>query len=236
MSSTPDLSGAADTLADLLNRRRSCRAYLPEQVPQATIERALEIAQRTASWCNVQPWTVTITSGEATERFREALSGHVAQAGWPNYAPDGDFEFGGRYEGIYNQRRKETAWVYYDAVGIARDDRAASARQTFENFRLFGAPHFMLITTPRALGVYGAVDCGSYVSNIMLALESFGVGSIAQAAIAMASGFVRGHFGIGDDQMVVCGISFGFPDREHRFNSFMIDRAPLAENVTFLDK
>lgn len=226
----------ADTLASLMANRRSCRAYLPEQVPQATIVRALEIAQRTASWCNVQPWNVTITSGTATERFREALSGHVEQAGWPNYAPDGDLDFPDRYEGIYNQRRKETAWTYYDAVGIARDDRAASARQTFENFRLFGAPHFMLITTPRALGVYGAVDCGSYVSIVMLALQSLGIGSIAQAAIAMASGFVRGHFGIGDDQMVVCGISFGFPDNDHAFNSFRIGRAALSENVTFLDK
>jgi nitroreductase len=227
---------AADTLADLLTKRRSCRAYMPEQVPHATIVRALETAQRTASWCNVQPWTVTVTSGEATERFRQALSEHVAQAGWPRYRPDGDFEFPGRYEGIYDVRRKETAWAYYDAVGIARDDRAASARQTFENFRLFGAPHFILITTPRALGVYGAVDCGSYVANVMLALESLGVGSIAQAAIAMASSFVRGHFGIGDDQMVVCGISFGFADRDHAFNSFMIGRAELPENVTFLDK
>ena len=227
---------AADTLTSLLMKRRSCRAYLAEQVPHATIVRALEIAQRTASWCNVQPWNVTITSGAATERFREALSDHVAQAGWPNYAPDGDFDFPGRYEGVYNQRRKETAWTYYDAVGIARDDRAASASQTFENFRLFGAPHFMLITTPASLGVYGAVDCGSYVANVMVAFESLGVGSIAQAAIAMASGFVRQHFSIGDDQLVVCGISFGFPDRDHLFNSFAIGRAPLTENVTFLDK
>ena len=54
---------AADTLTSLLMKRRSCRAYLAEQVPHATIVRALEIAQRTASWCNVQPWNVTITSG-----------------------------------------------------------------------------------------------------------------------------------------------------------------------------
>ncbi len=236
MSSSIDRS-AADSLVSLLAARRSCRAYLPEQVPQETLVRALEIAQRTASWCNVQPWNLTITSGEATERFRTALSEHVAGNGWPAaYAPDGDFPFPERYEGIYNQRRKETAWTYYDAVGIARDDRAASARQTFENFRLFGAPHFMLITTPRSLGTYGAVDCGSYVSIFMLVLESLGIGSIAQAAIAMASGFVRSHFGIGDDQMVVCGISFGFPDRDHAHNSFKIGRAELAENVTFLDK
>lgn len=236
MPSSDDRASAADTLTTLLINRHSCRAYRPDPVPQAAIVRVLEIAQRTASWCNVQPWNVTVTSGEATERFRQALTDHVEQAGWPNYQPDGDFPFPERYEGIYDVRRKETAWVYYDAVGIARNDRAASACQTFENFRLFGAPHFLLVTTPRKLGVYGAVDCGAYVGNFMLAAESIGLGSIAQAAIAMASGFVRGHFGIGDDQMVVCGISFGFPDREHRFNAFRTSRAALEENVTFLDK
>jgi nitroreductase len=236
MSSPDDRASAADTLTTLLMNRHSCRAYRPDPVPHATIVRALEIAQRTASWCNVQPWNVTITSGAATERFRQALVRHVEEAGWPDYTPDGDFPFPQRYEGIYNVRRKETAWVYYDCVGIARDDRAASARQTFENFRLFGAPHFMLVTTPRKLGVYGAVDCGAYVGNFMLAAESLGVASIAQAAIAMASSFVRGHFGIGDDQMAVCGISFGFADRDHPFNGFRTTRAELSENVTFLDK
>lgn len=237
MSSPTDRANAADTLATLLMKRRSCRAYLPDQIPNATIVRALEIAQRTASWCNVQPWNVTVTSGAATERFRQALTAHVEGHGWPAaYAPDGDFPFPDRYEGIYNVRRKETAWVYYDAVGIARDDRAASARQTFKNFELFGAPHFLLVTTPRQLGVYGAIDCGAYVGNFMLAAESLGLGAIPQAAIAMASSFVRGHFGIGDDQMVVCGISFGFADRDHPANAFMIGRAPLSENVTFLDK
>jgi nitroreductase len=237
MSFPGDREHAADTLTTLLMNRHSCRAYRPQQVPQATIVRALEIAQRTASWCNVQPWNITVTSGDATERFRQALSAHVESHGWPAaYAPDGDFPFPERYEGVYDVRRKETAWIYYEAVGIARNDRAASARQTFENFRLFGAPHFILITTPRKLGVYGAVDCGAWVGNFMLAAESLGVGTIPQAAIAMASGFVRGHFGIGDDQMVVCGISFGFPDREHKYNAFRTTRADLAENVTFLDK
>src|SRR4051812_26148602 len=112
MSSTTDRSSAADTLTSLLMKRRSCRAYLPEQLPQATIVRALEIAQRTASWCNVQPCNLTITSGPATERFRAALTAHVDTPGWPSYQPDGDFAFPERYEGVYKARQRETAWVY----------------------------------------------------------------------------------------------------------------------------
>ncbi|MDH0094267.1 nitroreductase family protein, partial [Achromobacter mucicolens] len=41
-------------LEDWLLARHSCRAFLPQPVPRATIERILTLAQRTASWCNCQ--------------------------------------------------------------------------------------------------------------------------------------------------------------------------------------
>ena len=51
-------------LEELLNERYSVRAFLPREVPRETIEHVLTIAQRTASWCNSQPWQVLIASGE----------------------------------------------------------------------------------------------------------------------------------------------------------------------------
>ena len=56
-------------LEELLDERYSCRAYRPEPVPRPTIDRILTAAQRTASWCNSQPWQVVIASGEAKEKF-----------------------------------------------------------------------------------------------------------------------------------------------------------------------
>ena len=49
-------------------------------------------------------------------------------------------------------------------------------------------------------------------------------------------GFVRSHFGIADDRLVVCGISFGYEDAAHPANSFRTRRAPLSEAVTWLDQ
>ena len=68
--STEDRIGA---LEELLNERYSVRAFEPREVPRETIERVLATAQRTASWCNSQPWQVLIVSGEAKERFRKAI-------------------------------------------------------------------------------------------------------------------------------------------------------------------
>src|SRR5690349_24892352 len=61
------------TLEELLNERYSVRAFLPREVPRETIAHILKVAQRTASWCNSQPWQVLIASGDAKERFRKAI-------------------------------------------------------------------------------------------------------------------------------------------------------------------
>src|ERR1700751_4294995 len=85
-ASTSQEQQPIDVLENLLRRRFSCRAFLPGPVPRATIERILAAAQKTASWCNSQPWRLTITSGEATQRFREAMYA-AASRGRPNVGP-----------------------------------------------------------------------------------------------------------------------------------------------------
>ena len=86
-----------------------------------------------------------------------------------------------------------------------------------------------IVTTDAALGTYGAVDCGAYVTTFMLAAKALGVACIAQAALASHSPFVRAHFGIPNDRLILCGISFGYEDEAHPANRFRTSRAPLAE-------
>ena len=104
----------------LLKERYSCRAFLPRQVDTATITKILEIAQRTPSWCNSQPWQVVITRGAATERFRGALCEYVAA-----HEREPDFACPREYRGVYLERRRECGFQLYASVGIARGDREA---------------------------------------------------------------------------------------------------------------
>ena len=220
------MSGLANGLATLLRERHSCRGFLPRAVPRETIARFLEMAQRTPSWCNSQPWQVIVTSGAATERFRAGLLQHAAA-----HAPSPDIAFPREYRGVYLERRRACGWQLYESVGVARGDREASARQGMENYRLFGAPHAAIITTDEAQGTYGAIDCGAYVSNFMLSAWSLGVASIAQAAIAGQAKFVRAHFNLAPDRQVLCGISFGYEDPNHPANKYRTPRATLRETV-----
>ena len=212
-----------------IKARYSCRKFQGREVPRETIEKILEVSQHTASWNNVQPWRVLIASGDAARKFSAALVTHVEAGGKPNP----DFAFPTDYQGIERERRKTCGLQLYQAVKITRDDEARKRNQMLENFRLFGAPHVALITAPSYLGFYAALDCGLYVNSFMLAAKSLGIDTIAQAAIAHYSDFVREYFSIGDDRKFVCGISFGYEDKDHPINQYRTERAGLDDVVTW---
>ena len=211
--------------------RYSCRKFVQEPVPLETIETIFDLAQQTPSWCNVQPWQIVLVSGAAVAGFRDDLLAHAA-GGHPSKP---DFPFPLRYEGIYRDRRKVCGVQLYQALGIGRENREGAERQRLENFRFFEAPHVALITTEEDLGVYGAVDCGLYVANFMLAAKNLGVDTIAQAALASYPDLVRSRFGLPANRKLVCGISFGYGDADHPINSYRTERVPFGDVATWFE-
>lgn len=70
------------TLDDAVRHRRSVRAFLPKEIPDAVLREVLELAQLTPSNCNVQPWLVHVVSGDTLTRLRDALV-EAASTGQP---------------------------------------------------------------------------------------------------------------------------------------------------------
>ncbi|MDJ0827828.1 MAG: nitroreductase [Rhodobacter sp.] len=217
-----------ETLDALLSRRHSCRGFRGDPVPDAVVERIVATAGKVPSWCNAQPWQVVVTRLAETDRLRTAL---FAEAQTGAQAPD--IAFPARYAGVYQARRRDCGWALYDAVGVAKGDRAASARQMLENFRFFDAPHHALVTTEADLGAYGVLDCGAFVTAFTLAAEALGIATIPQAAVAGLSPFLRRWFDLPENRQVVCGISFGYRDDTHPANAFRTTRAGLDEVLTW---
>ncbi len=215
----------------VIRERFSARAFRPDSVPDAVIDRILALAQRTPSWCNTQPWGVVITRGTATARFQEALYTHAKSGA--AHAPD--FPFPLAYEGVYRERRKVCGVQLYQSLGIGKDDRAAAAEQSLENFRCFGAPHVAIVSTEEKLGQYGLLDCGLYLQSFLLAAVDAGVDCIAQAALASYSPFLREYFSIPPHRRIVCGIAFGYADRDAPINGYRTHRASVEESVRFVD-
>lgn len=225
-SGQPDV----EVLRRLIFGRATCRSYLPQQVPQDVIRGIVDVARGTASWCNVQPWDLVITSAESTDAFRTALVAHVRQ----HPQNDSDIPFPAEYRGVHQDRRRKAGLQLYEALGIERGDRERRESQSFENFRLFGAPHVAIITVPEELGTYGAVDVGGFVCAFLLSAQAHGVATAPQAALAMHSRFIRNYFGIPNERRMVCGISFGYADEAHPVNSYRTDRAAVDSIARFV--
>ncbi|MEM9549562.1 MAG: nitroreductase family protein [Pseudomonadota bacterium] len=217
-----------DILTQILAARFSCRAFRPDPVAHADIERIVSAARHAPSWCNAQPWQLEITRGAETDRFRAALRAEVEAA-----APTPDLDWPTGYTGIYKDRRRACGWQLYEAVGVEKGDRIGSAKQMMRNYDLFDAPHVAIVTSPAELGPYGAMDCGGFVTAFALAAQALGVATIPQAAVAAYGPMVRRHFGIPDDRLVLCAISFGYAERADPANSFRTDRAEVAEIVAW---
>lgn len=224
------MTTSPDDLSSLMSARFSCRAFKPDPVDAATISAITDIAAKTPSWCNAQPWQLTITRGAKTAALRDALRDAAMTS-----APAPDLPWPNGYSGIYQTRRRETGWALYDAVGVTKGDRAGSARQSMRNFDLFDAPHCAIVSSPRELGPYGALDCGGFITAFMLAAKSHGVDSIAQAAVASFAPVLHDLLGIPDDRMILCGISFGYADTDAAANGFRTTRATAADIIDWAD-
>ena len=214
-------------LETTLHARHSCRAYLPKPVAPSLIEQAVATAARAPSWCNAQPWQLIVTQEAETARLGTALHVH-AQA----HEMQPDLPWPENYTGQYKTRRFDCGMQLYDAASIAREDKPARMTQMLENFRFFVAPHMALITSPRELGAYGALDCGGFVTAFCAALTEAGLGSIPQAAPAGYAPFLRDWFGLPKDRLILCTVSFGYADTSAPINSF---RTPRAETNTLID-
>jgi nitroreductase len=114
-------------LEELLNERYSVRAFLPKEVDRAIIEHVLKTAQRTASWCNSQPWQVVIASGDAKERFRNAIYAEASGGLGDDY----DFTPPREYLGVYLERDASAAFS-----STTRSALSEATRRPMQNRRL----------------------------------------------------------------------------------------------------
>jgi nitroreductase len=222
------MSDTSALFDEVVTARRSLRAFLPKPVPRETLEHIFAVAQRAPSNCNTQPWLAHVSSGESLERLRSQMSERFTAGDLSM-----DFPYDGKYEGVYKTRQYGSAQALYDAVSIAREDKAGRHVQFMRNFTFFDAPHVAFMFLPEPFGLREAADLGMYAQTLMLTLTAHGLGSCPQTALSFQANFIRECLGIDDSNKLVFGISFGYPDPDAPVNACVTDRATVADSVVF---
>jgi nitroreductase len=224
-----DRSETAHMFGRLMHERRSIRGFLPDPVPEALLRSVLECAQRAPSNCNVQPWVVHIVRGKAAEQMRKALHDRALSGA----KPSPDVPKTKAYPGEYRRRQVDSAIALFSATGVARDDIAARTESFLRNFRFFDAPCAAFIFVPDWAGLREVADVGMYAQSLMLALSAHGLASCAQGALSHFADVVHEQLGIDKDQLLLFGISFGYPDPAHPANAAITDRSSIDDAIAF---
>jgi nitroreductase len=213
--------------------RRSVRAFLPTPVDEETVRELLAIASRAPSGTNIQPWRVHVLTGAAKERLSREI---LAVFNDPDALVRQRSEFPiypHRWISPYIDRRRKVGWNLYGLLGIAKGDRTGTHAHHARNFLFFDAPVGIIFTIDRALGYASWIDYGMFIGNLMTAARARGLHTCPQFAFAQFHGVISRCLGLGEQEMVLCGLSLGHEDASAPENRLRTERAPLSEWARF---
>jgi nitroreductase len=220
----------ADVTVDALDRlwadRRSIRAFRSDPVPRATIDAMFAAAQRAPSWCNVQPWRVVVTEPPVTGILAGELQA-AARSGLPH--PEVPFPLD--YPSPYKEHRVACGVALYQAMNIAREDKARRYDAWLRNYALFDAPHVAIVACDRRLGPYAYVDVGVWLGYVLTAAAALGLDTCPMASVAAYPETLRARLPIADTDVVLFGLVFGQADEEAPANRCRTTRDHVAANV-----
>jgi nitroreductase len=215
--------------------RRSIRAFLPTPVAREDIEAILEVSARAPSGTNIQPWKVTVLTGEAKQRLSDAIlavyrdpdaaSAHVQEY---HYYPR-------QWVSPFIERRRKVGWDLYGLLGLTREDKAGMAAQHGRNYRFFDAPVGLIFTIDRVLEKGSWLDYGMFLQNIMVAARGRGLDTCPQAAFTQFHRIIAEQLNLPANETVVCGMALGYADLSKIENTLVTERAAIAEFVRFIE-
>lgn len=220
----PDMS-----LIDTIYKRRSVRGYLDKEVPQETLNRIFEVAQKAPSNCNVQPWKAYVASGELKSR----LSAEMREKTATGVAPNPDYPYRSKFENEYRTRQVECAVALYTEMGIGRRDTEGRQRAVLRNFEFFDAPYMAFIGMNPEFGTTVATDVGMWAQTLMLTMVAYGLHSCPMGTMRNYPDLVREAFAITDDTKILFGIAFGYEDLSVPANKTETSRDDISANVIF---
>ena len=213
--------------------RRSIRGYKPDPVPKQVIEEVLELAVRSPSSMNTQPWHLYVVTGEPLDKIRKENT----ERNISGVHPSREIRTPNKgYEGHHRERQIEIAVQLFQKMGIERDDKEGRQDWVLRGFRQFDAPLSIVVTFDRELldDDISKFDCGGIVNGLVTAGWSKGLGAVINSQGIMQSPVVREHAGIPDDQVIMICVAMGYPDDSFPANEVVSKRKSISELATFV--
>jgi nitroreductase len=210
-------------LIKAINQRRSCRAFLEKPVEKDTLENLLMLATQAPSAINLQPWELTVVSGEEKRRLSRLLvkrmqemqisCGPGAKSPLPEY-------FVERERGLLNTMLPNLP----DNTNFQDFINEGSC-----NF--YGAPTAIIITIDEVFLSARLTDIGVIVGYLVLAAHGLGLATCPIGLITAFDDDIKEELNIPEGKHVVIGVAVGYADPKSPINLSRSERVPLSDVV-----
>lgn len=231
-------------LQDIIQQRRSVRAFKNQDVPQELLHKLFELALESPSSSNSQPYKMAVAQGDVATQIGQKLQDNywrsnaiqkqplplkVFSALTSDAMPDSDFKpILGKYPGDFQRRRVKTGMGLYKILGIERQDRKARDEHMALNFSFFGAPVALFFFVDPRMKHTALVDLGIFMQSLMLLATDHGLGTCAQGALGIWRKPLDKFFDIPTEYKLVCGMALGYPSDE-KVNEYRPEKLALND-------
>jgi nitroreductase len=223
------------TVDAAITTRRSIRAFLPDPVAREDIEQILEVAARSPSGTNTQPWNVHVLQGAAKTALSDAILAVYADPALSAQYTEEYAYYPREWTSPYIDRRRKVGWDLYALLGLGRENKAGMAAQHARNYRFFDAPVGLIFTIDRVMEQGSWLDYGMFLQSIMVAARGRGLDTCPQAAFTQYHEIIAKQLQLSTNDMVVCGMALGWADASKIENTLVTEREPVAGFVRFLE-
>lgn len=238
LASPPDIDAGElrRTVDWALGSRRSIRAFLPTPVPCDDVSAILDVARYCASGVNTQPWHVHVVMDAAKQRLSNAIlrvyddPSQMATLEEPyDYYPQ-------EWTSPYIDRRRKVGWDLYGLLEIEKGDKVRMHAQHGRNYHFFDAPVGLMFTIDRRMGRGSLIDYGMFLQNIMIVARAHGLSTCPQAAFMKYHRLIAKELNLGQDELLLCGMSLGYAAPESIENTLVTEREEVTAFAKFYSK
>jgi len=215
-------------LFEVIQGRKSIRAFKPHSVPKERIEEILGLAIHAPSAINLQPWEFIVVIGEEKERLSRRLIKAYREK-QISCSPGAVKPLPKTY-GRRGARTLEMMTPFFEEMGVSSDQFINEGSCNF-----YGAPVAVIICLDNSFSKARLVDIGAALGYFVLSAHGHGLATCPIGLITAYEDEVKDLLNIPDDKDVVIAIALGYPDGESPINRFKSVREGLEKVVRWVE-
>lgn len=216
-------------IIQIINERKSARAFKPDPVRKEQIEEVLKLVVNAPSALNLQPWEFVVVMDEEKERLSRKLV-KLYREKQISCSP-------GNVKSLSETFSKRGA----ESFELMNPYLKKMGQQDFSSFvnegscNFYGAPVAVIICLDNAFSKARLVDIGIALGYFVLIAHNFGLSTCPIGLINAYEDDIKEILNIPDNKDVVIGIALGHADPESPINQFKSPRDSLDNFATWID-